>query len=144
MMVEISWGQLTNYTYLRTNNASLSDFAAQEGIKFHFVPTYSPHFGGLWESGIKSAKHHIKRVIGNGHLTIEELQTLFAQVEAILNSRPLGPLSASPDGLLPLSPGHFLIGRPLTSFPSPDVQNLNSNKLQRYQRLEQMRQHFWT
>lgn len=64
-------------------------------------------------------------------------------MEAILNSRPLCPLSCSPDDLLSLSPGHFLIGRPLTSLPSPALQDHNQNTLQRYARVEQLRQHFW-
>lgn len=130
-------------SFLKIHNHLFSDFAAQEGIKFNFIPAYSPHFGGIWESGIKSAKHHVKRVIGNLHLTFEELQTLFAQVEAILNSRPLCPMTSNPNDFLPLSPGHFLIGRALTSFPSPQIEEVDPNKLKRFQRLEQIRQHFW-
>ncbi|XP_028042548.1 uncharacterized protein LOC114252241 [Bombyx mandarina] len=130
-------------TFLQNNKEPLFDFATQETIKFIFSPTYAPHFGGIWEAGVKSAKHHIKRVIGNAHLTFEEISTLFAQVEAILNSRPLCPLSCSPDDLLSLSPGHFLIGRPLTALPSPALQDHNQNTLQRYARVEQLRQHFW-
>ncbi|XP_047028042.1 uncharacterized protein LOC124636151 [Helicoverpa zea] len=130
-------------SFLKINNHLFSDFAAQEGIKFNFIPAYSPHFGGIWESGIKSAKHHVKRVIGNLHLTFEELQTLFAQVEAILNSRPLCPMTSNPNDFLPLSPGHFLIGRALTTFPYPQIEEVDPNKLKRFQRLEQIRQHFW-
>ncbi|XP_022823337.1 uncharacterized protein LOC111354230 [Spodoptera litura] len=130
-------------TFLKPNKHLLSDFAAQEGIRFNFIPAYSPHFGGIWESGIKSAKHHIKRVIGNLHLTFEELQTLFAQVEAILNSRPLCPMSSNPNDFLSLSPGHFLIGRALTAVPSPLLEDEDPNKLKRYQKLEQVCQHFW-
>ncbi|KAJ2949320.1 hypothetical protein O0L34_g6273 [Tuta absoluta] len=124
----------------------MSDFANQKGIKFTFTPTYAPHFGGIWEAGVKSAKHHIRRVMGDSHLTFEEISTLFAQVEAILNSRPLCPLSSSPNDLLFLSPGHFIIGRPLTALPSPELQKENKcTKLSpnRYLRLEQIRLHFW-
>lgn len=129
--------------FFKENNNSINEFAVQQSIKFTFIPSYSPHFGGIWEAGVKSAKHHIKRVMGNSHLTFEELTTLFAQVESILNSRPLCPLSSSPDDYLFLSPGHFLIGRPLNALPAPDLQDCNANRLQRYARLEQIRQHFW-
>lgn len=129
--------------FLKNNAEPLSDFASQEGIKFTFTPTYAPHFGGIWEAGVKSAKHHLRRVIGNSHLTFEEITTLFTQVEAILNSRPLYPMSSSPDDLLSLTPGHFLIGRPLTAMPTPSLESSNESSLQRYARVEKIRQHFW-
>ncbi|XP_059053188.1 uncharacterized protein LOC131847604 [Achroia grisella] len=80
--------------FLKSNIDSVSDFANHEGFKFIFTPTYAPHFGGIWEAGVKSAKGYLKRVIGNSHLTFEEISTLFSQVEAVLNSRPLCPLSS--------------------------------------------------
>ncbi|XP_045455071.1 uncharacterized protein LOC123664596 [Melitaea cinxia] len=126
-----------------TQNIALTEFTAQQNIKFNFTPSYSPHFGGIWEAGVKSAKYHIKRVMGNSHLTFEEILTLFAQVEAILNSRPLCPLSTSPDDFLFLSPGHFLIGRPLNALPARALENEKEPQLKRYARLEQIKQHFW-
>ncbi|CAG9118509.1 unnamed protein product [Plutella xylostella] len=39
--------------------------------------------------------------------------------------------------------GHFLIGRALVALPSPDLEDYNENRLRRYARLEQIRQHFW-
>lgn len=36
------------------------------------LPAYSPHFGGLWEAGVKSVKHHLKRILQNALLTFEE------------------------------------------------------------------------
>ncbi|XP_061713360.1 uncharacterized protein LOC133522150 [Cydia pomonella] len=121
----------------------ISEFAAGQGMKFKFAPAYAPNFNGYAEAGIKSAKFHLKRILGNTHLTFEELSSLFSQVEAILNSRPLCPLSSSPNNFYPLTPGHFLICRPLTSLPSPPLQDRNPNRLDRYLRLEQLRQHFW-
>lgn len=118
------------------------DFASHQGIKFRFIPTYAPHFGGIWEAGVKSAKHHLRRVMGNSNLTFEEITTLFAQVEAILNSRPLYPLSSCPNDLIYLTPGHFLIGRQLTALPPPHM-DCKDNALKRYARLESIRLHFW-
>lgn len=122
---------------------SIIDFAADQGIEFRFAPAYSPHFSGLAESGVAAAKRHIHRILKNTHLTYEELASLFSQIEAILNSRPLCPLSTSPNDFSPLTPGHFLIGRPLTSLPSPCLLDANTNRLDRFQRLELARQHFW-
>lgn len=127
----------------KENVNSILDFTAQQGIEFKFSPAYAPHFGGYHEAGIKSAKFHLHRIMGNAHFTFEELSSLFSQIEAILNSRPLCPLSPSPDDLQPLTPGHLLIGRPLTALPAPCLMDLKTNRLDRYQRLEQVRQHFW-
>lgn len=133
--------EITNF--LKSNNKNITGLAADEGIKFKFSPAYSPHFGGLWEAGVKSAKHHIIRILGDKHLTFEELSTLFAQIEAILNSRPLTPLTSDPKDLNPLTPAHFLIGKPLTSLPAENLLEANLNRLDRYRLLEKMRQHFW-
>lgn len=130
--------------FLKSNCDSLTSAAAGEGIDFHFIPSYSPHFGGLWEAGVKSAKYHLQRVLGNCHLSFEDLYTVLVQIEAVLNSRPLTPLSSEPDDYMPLTPGHFIIGRPLTSLPSPDYQDMPNNRLTRFQQIEKLRQHFWS
>lgn len=129
--------------FVNSHADGVGGFLSSEGIDFKFQPAYAPHFGGLWEASVKSAKFHLKRILDNTHCTFEELATLFNQIEAILNSRPLCPLSSSPDDLAPLTPGHFLIGRPLTSLPSPNYMQLSTSRLNRYQHLEQIRQHFW-
>ncbi|XP_018398194.1 PREDICTED: uncharacterized protein LOC108776159 [Cyphomyrmex costatus] len=108
-----------------------------------FIPPNAPHFGGLWEAAVKAAKRHLVRIVGKTSLTFEELQTIFCEIEAILNSRPLTPLSEDPNDLGYLSPGHFLIGTALNSFPHPDLANVNENRLIRWQSVEQARQHFW-
>ncbi|CAG7821826.1 unnamed protein product, partial [Allacma fusca] len=88
----------------------IHEFLASKMITWHFNPPSSPHFGGLWESAVKLMKSHLIRCIGNSILNFEELSTLLTQVEACVNSRPLTPVSSSPEDLSPLTPGHFLIG----------------------------------
>ncbi|GFU88064.1 integrase catalytic domain-containing protein [Trichonephila clavipes] len=82
-------------------------FSAEEGIEWNFIPPASPHFGGLWEANIKSMKRILLRVAKSAIMNFEELTTLMAQIEAVLNSRPLSPLSSDPNDLNPLTPGHF-------------------------------------
>ncbi|XP_049699136.2 uncharacterized protein LOC126055167 [Helicoverpa armigera] len=124
------------------NSNDIVDFASSNHIKFCFIPPYAPHFGGLWEAGVKSCKYHLRRVVGNARLTYEEFSTVLTQVEAVLNSRPISPISTDPDDYLPLTPAHFLLGRPLSAPASEDVV-ATSTPACRYRRLEQLRQHFW-
>ena len=69
----------------------ISSFAATQRITWLFSPERAHHFGGLWEAAVKSLKFHLKRVVGDQHLTFEELTTVLCQIECCLNSRPLAP-----------------------------------------------------
>ncbi|UYV84373.1 hypothetical protein LAZ67_X001963 [Cordylochernes scorpioides] len=101
-------------------------------FKWHFIPPSAPNFGGIWEAGIKSFKFHLLRCLKSQILKFEELSTLTTQIEACLNSRPICPLSSDSDDFNPLTPGHFLIGRPLTAPPeSNDDDNVPINYLDR-------------
>jgi hypothetical protein len=118
-------------------------YAANTQFQWHFIPPNSPHFGGLWEAGVKSLKYHWKRIVGKTLLTFEEFSTLITQVEACLNSRPLVPLSDEPNDPSYLTPGHFLIGAPLTSFPEPDFITTKMNCLSRWQLIQRFKQQLW-
>lgn len=116
---------------------------AEDNIQWHFIPSRAPNFGGIWEAGIKRVKFHLKRILGEAHLTYEEFLTVLIQIESILNSRPLCPLNSTPDQLNPLTPAHFLIGRALSAIPEPSKLHIPQNRLKQYQRLQQLTEHFW-
>ncbi|XP_076659887.1 uncharacterized protein LOC143363169 [Halictus rubicundus] len=116
---------------------------ASDGVAWHFIPPSAPHFGGLWEAGVKSVKHHLRRVLGDRTLTFEEFTTLLCAIEACLNSRPIAPLSDTLDDYEPLTPGHFLIGSALTTPPQPSLLDLAENRLSRWQLVRHTTERFW-
>ncbi|GFX23421.1 integrase catalytic domain-containing protein [Trichonephila clavipes] len=116
---------------------------SKEQIKLNFNPFFSPHFGGVWEAGIKSLKYRLKRVIGKSILSHEELLTLVVQIEAVLNYRPICPLSNVPNDVETLTPAHFLVGSSLVAVPDPDYTEISMNRLSRLQLVQKMNQHFW-
>ncbi|XP_076624584.1 uncharacterized protein LOC143343501 [Colletes latitarsis] len=125
-------------------NEAIAESLQNEGVRWHLIPPRSPHFGGLWEAAVKSTKHHLLRVIGDTLLSYEALLTYVNQIEAILNSRPLTPLSSDPNDLNSLTPAHFLIGDTLTSLPDYDLTAVPTPRLSTWQHVQQLRQHFWT
>lgn len=115
----------------------------RENFVWNFNVPSGPHMGGLWEAGIKSVKGHLVRIVGEQILTFEELSTVFVQIEAILNSRPLCSLSSDPNDLQALTPNHFLNLEPLGSFIAEDYSDLPLNRLSRWQRILALQQTFW-
>ncbi|GAB1867322.1 Integrase catalytic domain-containing protein [Camponotus japonicus] len=116
---------------------------ANDNVKWHFIPPAAPHFGGLWEAGVKAFKHHLKRVVGSRTLSQIEFATLLCQIEACLNSRPILALHDDPNDFSALTPGHFLIGRPLINQPEESTLEINPNCLSRWQQVRAMLEHIW-
>ena len=126
-----------------THQQETQRFLTDQGIKWHFIPPLSPHFGGIWESSVKCFKHHVKRVVSDQLFASEEFNTFVIEVEGILNSRPFTPISTDPNDLLVLTPGHFLIGDALTSLPEAIFSKVPCNRLSTWQHIQKIRQHFW-
>ena len=83
---------------------------AQKGLagrhlEWKFIPPGAPHMGEIWEAGVKSVNSQFRKVIGTPRLTFEELTTVLARVEAVLNSRPMVPMSDDASSLEALTPG---------------------------------------
>ena len=124
-------------------NSIIKELLSNDKIQWHFIPPLTPHFGGLWEAGVKSTKYHLKRILGNHLLTYEEFSTVLTQIEGCLNSRPLCPLTNDIEDLDTLTPGHFLIGRPIMAPPTNDITDVNLNRLKRWELVQRMHQDFW-
>nr|XP_018912633.1 PREDICTED: uncharacterized protein LOC109040947 [Bemisia tabaci] len=133
------------YEFLKSpeNKSELRRKLAERKISWNFNPPSAPHFGGIFEAGIKSVKYHLRRAIGDQSLTFEEMSTLLYKIEAILNSRPLCSLSSDVEDIEVITPAHFLVGGPLLSLPEYDWSREPRNHLSRWQLLQAMSQDYW-
>lgn len=110
---------------------------------WHFNPPGAPDFGRLWEATVRSSKSLLVRIMGEHTFTIEEFGTVLCRIESILNSRPLTPASSDPAELECLTPGHFLIGRPLLAVPETEIPFKSHTMVQRWKLINQCVQAFW-
>lgn len=122
--------------------SQINELLTDRRIEWHMIPPRAPHFGGIWESNIKSIKLHLYRVIGSQLLTYEELLTVLTQIETILNSRPLCILSEDPFPE-PLTPAHFIMASPLTYLPTASVSEETKTLRHRKELLDQMVNSYW-
>ena len=127
----------------RRAQGTISEFCSAQNIEWKFIPERSPHFGGLWEAAVKSMKFHLKRVAASTRFTFEEFTTILTQVEACLNSRPLTPLPCDSDNVEVLTPGHFLIGKPIESLPDTSLSYRALPLLHRWRLCQSVVRNFW-
>lgn len=83
---------------------------SNKGVEWHFNPPSAPHMGGSWERMVKSVKTTLLVVLREQAPREEILQTLFAEVENIVNSHPLTHVSTDHNDMESLTPNHFLLG----------------------------------
>ncbi len=79
-------------------------YLSEQGCSWEFNPPHSSHMGGSWERLIGIARRilysmflQLKTLMNSNELNHEVLCTLMAEVTAIINARPLLPVSAEPE-----------------------------------------------
>ncbi|KAK7896434.1 hypothetical protein WMY93_021759 [Mugilogobius chulae] len=97
------------------NQSKIEKTFSQEGIMWNFNTPAASHQGGVWERLIRSVRSVLTSVVGQQTLDDEGLLTVFCEVEAILNDRPLTKVSDDPNDLEALTPNHILLlkGKPV-------------------------------
>ena len=123
----------------------LSNCFAKNAIKWSFIPPMAPHFGGIHESMIKSAKRAIKDILSHADVTDEELLSAFVGAEGLINSRPLTYQSADPNDNVPLTPNHLLLGQLGGIFAPESPVEICCNPRKRWRRrVQELIRNFWS
>ena len=122
------------------------------GITWKFNVERAPWWGGAFEQLVCSTKRCLKKLIGRSHISLDELFTALAEIEAVLNSRPLSYVS-SEDLDEPITLSHLILGQRLLSLPDnldylgdPDEEEFTLNKSQSSSRVRHLNNpfnHFW-
>lgn len=127
------------------DNSSVEKFLLDQDCKWIFNPPHASHMGGSWERMIGVARRILDSMmqqLGTSKLTHEALSTLMAEVGAIINARPLAPVSTDPDDPFILTPATLLTQKVSpSSAPIGDwVKDLHKHQWRQVQHLAQT---FW-
>ena len=113
------------------------------GIEWCFNPPTASHMGGAWERLIRVIRKIMTGMLNkNMRLTDDVLETLFCEIENIINGRPMTKLSSVVDDRLPLTPNHLPMIR---SCSSRIMQSFNRGDMYRKQwrYVQHMTDVFW-
>lgn len=131
---------------------AVGEYLSGLGITWQFNIELAPWWGGAFERLVKSTKRCLKKQIGRANLTLDELTTCLAEIEAVINSRPLSYLS-SEELEEPVTPSHLIFGHHILNLPDnvdhlcnfdDDDFTLSSDQATaRVKHLNNVLNHFW-
>ena len=119
--------QGTNFVGARREFAELTKGMSGERVKAlgcEFVrnPPAASHMGGIWERQIRTIRSVLTAILDKSAQRLDgsSLRTLFYEVMAIVNSRPLTVENLSdPSAPEPLTPNHILTMKSTVILPPP-------------------------
>ena len=107
-------------------------------------PPSSPHMGGSWKRLVRVVKTSLFIIVKGRILTDFQRNTVFTEVENMVNNRTITINSDSANDLEALTPNHFLVGRNdidmryLAKLIKEDMFNRK-----RWRQVQVITQHFW-
>jgi hypothetical protein len=121
----------------------LREFGLKREIEWTFNPPHSSHMGGIWERLIRTVRKVMMSILTDSRLTDDSLATLFCEVEAMVNSRPITKVSDSICDTAALTPSHLLLLRegptsPPGNFTACDIYR------RRWKHIQHLANSFWT
>jgi hypothetical protein len=121
----------------------IETYALQRNIDWHFNPPLASHMGGAWERMIGCARRVMEgMLVGPVRLTDDILETLFSEVESIVNGRPLTKLSDDPNDPTPLTPNHLLLLRAGSTVPPGKFDKADVFR-RRWRHVQHLADQFW-
>ena len=104
----------------------LREARGRQQVTWSFIPKRAPWYGGFWEWLVGLTKQAVKKTLGRTFVTLQTLETIVAEIEGMLNDRPLTYVSSDISDPEPLTPAHLIYDRRIVSVPHP-VEDLSEN-----------------
>ena len=121
----------------------VKELAAKKKIEWKIIPTAAQHCNGLAERMIGITKKVLCGMLKESVLTKGELDTLFAEVVQMVNSRPLMlKAKEDPDSMGPITPNHLLHGRATADVPEVQFSH-QVNLTRRLRFIQEVKDQFW-
>ncbi|KHJ85052.1 integrase core domain protein, partial [Oesophagostomum dentatum] len=98
----------TLYESDETTGDSVMSYCANRRITWIFNPPAAPWMGGVWERLVRTVKQAFQKTIGRRKLTFAQMCTVIAEIEAVINTRPLTKVNLTEISELPIRPIDFL------------------------------------
>lgn len=124
------------------NDINLPTELAKKRTQWHFSPPAAPHLGGILERLVQSRKRAMKTILNERAVSDKVLVTVFAEVPALLNGRPLTHVSTDPHDANPLTPNHVL-AQPHQHCPPDNENSFEENARKRWRHAQFIVQQYW-
>ncbi|XP_067380596.1 uncharacterized protein [Channa argus] len=121
-------------------------YLSKEGCAWIFNPPHSSHMGGAWERMIGISRRILDSMLSqtsSSCLTHEVLSTLMAEVCAIINARPIAPISSDPESPFLLTPAMILTQKTSSSYPPPGTFGTSDLYHKQWKRVQHLANMFW-
>ena len=139
----VGCARLMQESVKKWNQAQIHLSLRQMNVAWTFNPPSATHMGGVWERMIRVVRNVLLAITPKQTLYDDDLITLFTEVEAIVNSRPLTnvPLEAGED--TPLTPNHLLRFNPAVAPPCILTEKSDNYSRQRFRIVQFAADEFW-
>ncbi|XP_071085479.1 uncharacterized protein [Haliotis cracherodii] len=102
---------ILNVHVINVEDEQIQSFLSENKTSWIFNPPHSSHMGGVWERMIGISRRILDSMltdVSSKNFTHEVLTTLMAEVCAIVNARPIVPISSDPESPGILTPSTLL------------------------------------
>ena len=116
----------------------------QKEVKWTFNPPCGSHHGGVWERMIRTVRKVLCSLTKQQTLTDESLQTLFCEVESIVNSRPITMVTYDVNDVEALTPNHMLLLNTKPQLPPTVTSDSDTYARRRWRQVQYLSDVFWS